>query len=305
MTASVSPSRELALAINRWVTAADGMNMVYDPHTVEQSAEEVMASPVRHGDCTEFTMVLLALLNRAGFQAYPIWVGRDLFGDEVQHFMVGVDVGGETLTFDPVYASFDPDYGVNPSHQTSLRAPMTTLLAWHWINRGNDLRDSNHFDAAEAAYRRAAMIDPANPHILLNQGVSRSGRAALALLSGDRTEARRWFQSAREDLSAALRLDPAFHQAYYAWGNLELDAGRSGVAVSYYRRAVSMAPNEPRYRCDLILALIRSDQRALARSELRYLEVHHSDFLADFLDQPDDDGRSTPRQRIEAALGSH
>lgn len=225
--------QEMALAVYDWVMGSGDLAVRYDPH-VETTAEELLASRQRQAACTGYAGLLIGLLGRRGLRATAVWVGVDLFGKEVQHFAVQVEVEGGTLLLDPAYASLNPRFGINPPHRALRPVSLLTLLGWHWINRGNDSRDLGDFRSADRFYDRAIGVDPQNPHAYLNRAILREREA------GGREGS--LLTLAREDLRLALRLDPRFYRAEYEWGNLEYDAGNFSQALVHYRLAYRLAP---------------------------------------------------------------
>lgn len=239
----------LARHIFEWVTDAGGLSLSVRHHLPERNFDETIAN--LGGDCTEFTKVLMTLLQRAGFEAFPVWVGEDLHGDRVQHIATGVRVGGRTVLLDPIYGAFDAQ------HRQTVRLSPREFLAWHWNNRALDQLNVSAA-AAQGLFQRALWIDPANPHILLNRG----------LLHRDR---RRDPAAARADFEAALRADPRFSEAHYELGNMEYDAGRYRDAATRYVQALALHSGDSRYRRNLILAQYRLGNLSEARRQLDLL----------------------------------
>jgi len=222
----------LARHIYDWVLDPSGLGIRTEVDLPELSADDAIHQ--RRADCSEFVKIFLTLFNRVGFSPFPVWVGRDLRGDSVQHFATGIEIAGSTFLIDPVYRTF------NASHPSYTRIGLREFLAWHWNNVALDRRESNP-SGALAAFERALEIDPRNPHIFLNRGIfySRQGDTA----------------GARADFERALTIDRRFHPAYYELGNLDFDAGRYSEATRNYRMAVRLAPHEADYQTNLSLAL--------------------------------------------------
>lgn len=242
-------NRALAEHIFAWVTDASGLNLSVRNNLAERNFDETLAN--LGGDCTEFTKVLMTLLQRVGFEAFPVWVGEDSRGDRVQHIATGISLGGRTVLLDPIYQAFDAQ------HRQTVRLSLREFLAWHWNNRALDAAPNSASTALDL-YQRALWVDPANPHILLNRG----------LLHRDR---RQDTTAARADFEAALGVDPRFAEAHYELGNMEYDAGRFREAVTRYSQALALNGTDSRYRRNLVLAEYRQGHLAEARRQLGLL----------------------------------
>ena len=245
----------LALAhhIFDWITDAQGLGLSVQNNLPERNFDESLAN--QGGDCTEFTKVLMTLLRRAGFEAFPVWVGEDSRGDRVQHIATGIRISGRTVLLDPIYGAFDAQ------HRQTQRLSPREFLAWHWNNRALDQQASSTA-TAQSLFQRALWIDPSNPHILLNRGIfHRDHRQDLA--------------SARADFEAALRADSRFAEAHYELGNLDYDAGRYQEAATHYTQALALFSGDPRYRRNLVLAQFHLGNRSEAR---RQLDILSQDF---------------------------
>ncbi|MCE9625370.1 MAG: tetratricopeptide repeat protein [Deltaproteobacteria bacterium] len=235
-------NRALAEHLFQWITDAQGLNLQVQTNPPERNFDETLANS--GGDCTEFTKVLLALMQRAGFTVYPVWVGVDSHGDSVQHIATGLSLGGSTYLLDPVYGAFDAQ------HRSTIRLSLREFLAWHWNNRALD-QQATSVATAEQYYGRALQIDPANPHILVNRGIFlRDQRQNTA--------------GARVDFEAALRVDARFSEAQYELGNIEYDAGRYSEAADRFRLAVTLRGTDSRYRRNLVLSLVQAGNRTEA-----------------------------------------
>jgi tetratricopeptide (TPR) repeat protein len=63
------------------------------------------------------------------------------------------------------------------------------------------------------------------------------------------------YPAAREDLERALSLDPNLYQAHYVLGNVLFKLSDTDGAITEYRRAIDLAPDQPRTYFQLALAL--------------------------------------------------
>jgi tetratricopeptide (TPR) repeat protein len=91
------------------------------------------------------------------------------------------------------------------------------------------------------------------------------------------------YDAARSDLEKAISIDPNSYQAHFLLGNVLLKQGRTDQAVSEYRRATELAPNQPRAYYQLALIFRdKSDEaseeqllsKALA-ADARYAPAHY------------------------------
>jgi len=242
-------NRALAEHIFQWVTDPQGLALSSQANPPERDFDQTLAAG--GGDCTEFTKVLLALLQRVGFNPYPVWVGVDLHGDRVNHIATGITLNGNTVLLDPIYQVFDP------SHRATTRLSLREFLAWHWNNRALDIQAAS-VPTALSLYQRAIQIDPANPHLWLNRGIFQR-------------DLRHDSVAARQDFQEALRLDSSFHEAHYELGNLDYDAGQYQDAARHYQQALAQYSGDSRYRRNLILSLIRMGDRLQARQHYQIL----------------------------------
>lgn len=239
----------LAQHIFDWITDPQGLALSVQNNLPERNFDDSLAH--QGGDCTEFTKVLMTLLKRAGFDAFPVWVGEDSRGDRVQHIATGIRLGTRTVLLDPIYGAFDAQ------HRQTVRLSSREFLAWHWNNRALD-QQSISTATAQSLFQRALWIDPSNPHILLNRGIfHRDHRQDTA--------------AARIDFEEALRVDSRFAEAHYELGNLDYDAGNYQEASRHYTQALALFSGDPRYRRNLVLAQFHLGNRSEARRQLDIL----------------------------------
>lgn len=98
------------------------------------------------------------------------------------------------------------------------------------FNLGNALRARGALADAEAAYARAAELDPRRAEIFVNLGATRSGL-------GQR-------EGAVDALRKAVALDPASARGWNNLGNALLAAGRGAESLEAFERAVALAPRD-------------------------------------------------------------
>lgn len=123
---------------------------------------------------------------------------------------------------------------------------------------GNLLRRVGRPDAALAYLERAVEHDPTAP------GARNDYGAALAALGRE--------DDAREQLGRALSLDPALVPAHLNLGTLDLRAGAAATALTRFRAAVEIAPDDPQARRLLVTALVLEGELAAG--------LAHADTLA-------------------------
>jgi Flp pilus assembly protein TadD len=76
------------------------------------------------------------------------------------------------------------------------------------------------------------------------------------------------FDAARRDLEDAIKFDPKLYQAHYLLGNVLQQVGDMDQAVTEYRIATSLAPDQPRTYYQLALALRAKQDEAGEESAL-------------------------------------
>jgi len=109
-------------------------------------------------------------------------------------------------------------------------------------------------DKAEAAFRKAAELDPMMPNAPYCLGM-------LSRYRGDSTAALKYFQE-------ALRLSPEDPDALYFIGTMLLSSGQMEASVDYFRRAIERNPYLLSAHYSLAQALIRLQERQEALSVL-------------------------------------
>jgi tetratricopeptide (TPR) repeat protein len=76
------------------------------------------------------------------------------------------------------------------------------------------------------------------------------------------------YDAARDDLQHALALDPNSYQAHFLLANALFKLGSVDQAISEYRVAIGLAPDQPRTYCQLALALKSKQDQAGAEEQL-------------------------------------
>jgi len=98
-------------------------------------------------------------------------------------------------------------------------------------NLGNVLRSAGRFEEAEASYRRALALHPADANARCNLGATLGLRGDLA--------------AAESECRRALELDPRHTGAYTNLGNVLKRQGRVRESIGAYRAAVAYDPTHP------------------------------------------------------------
>jgi len=76
------------------------------------------------------------------------------------------------------------------------------------------------------------------------------------------------YDAARDDLQHAIALDPNSYQAHFLLANALVKLGSVDQAISEYRLAIGLAPDQPRTYCQLALALNSKQDQAGAEEQL-------------------------------------
>ena len=115
----------------------------------------------------------------------------------------------------------------------SAQASLAALLerfpddARGWTALGGALEKSGKFDAAIAAFQRAARAEPAAPlHLHMGTLLRKLGR----------------FEPSACELRRAIALSPEAAPAWFALGVTEQDSGNHAAAIDAYRRALQLDP---------------------------------------------------------------
>jgi Flp pilus assembly protein TadD len=176
------------------------MNFVVDDHGLGMTYQEdatytvAQAYATRQANCLTFTLLVLALAEEAGLEAYPQEVGETLSWREVDgtiyrdnHINAGVRIGSHRYTIDPAAdLVFLPRPPVMVSHER--------LLAHYYNNVAVDRLQEGNMDAALRDMAVARKLDPGYATLWSNAGV-------MQLHAGD-------LAAAEHDYARALALDP-------------------------------------------------------------------------------------------------
>jgi tetratricopeptide (TPR) repeat protein len=130
------------------------------------------------------------------------------------------------------------------------------LAATHFLEGAElDDGDQRDLDAAAAAYRRAARLDPQLVPALVN----------LANIHYERDQ----LVEAEALYERAIRLDAECFEAYFNLGNIHHDLGRFAEAVSCYREALAINPMYPEAHFYLAVTLEKMSRSSEARPHWR------------------------------------
>lgn len=98
-----------------------------------------------------------------------------------------------------------------------------------WMAAGNDAFLTNDFARAEKCYEAALQIEPTNPDVINNLGMSLAGLTK--------------FDAAEAIFAKAADLHPTNAKIAYNRANSFRDAGRLNEAIDNYRRAIALEPS--------------------------------------------------------------
>jgi tetratricopeptide (TPR) repeat protein len=76
------------------------------------------------------------------------------------------------------------------------------------------------------------------------------------------------YDAARDDLQHAIALDPNSYQAHFLLANALVKLGNVDQAITEYRLAIGLSPEQPRTYCQLALALQSKQDQAAAEEQL-------------------------------------
>ena len=156
--------------------------------------------------------------------------------------------------------SLEPRGTVVP-HRTAERerliATASQALATKYFLEGAELDDGpeRNLEGAAAAYRRAALFDPALVPAIVNL-------ANIYYVRDQLVEAEALYEK-------AARIDPDCFEAYFNLGNIHHDLGRFGEAVEAYSEALSINPSYPEAHFYLAVTLEKLGRSAEARIHWR------------------------------------
>jgi tetratricopeptide (TPR) repeat protein len=238
---------------------AVGENLAYDPEEnstqFKRTAEQLFADKTL-GGCSEFALAELAMFRAMGYPARLVltvnakWIARykeNRLAVPNGHGLIEVYVKGRWLLADPTdFVIYAPCPGPNlPGNEMALARALD-----FWDAGLTDVDQANDFLYAAAKAKRTAYAKPGclvlgkasfdYPKAFLNLGRVFVGK-------GDHAVGLRL-------LRKAASLAPDWLPANLELADCLLAVSRPGEAAQYYRKALSLAPDDPRALQGLTLA---------------------------------------------------
>jgi Tfp pilus assembly protein PilF len=212
------------------------MNFIVDEHGLGMTYQEdatytvAQAYATRKANCLTFTLLVIALANEAGLEAYPQEVGETLSWREVDgtiyrdnHINAGVRIGTHRFTVDPAAdLVFLPRAPVVVSHER--------LLAHYYNNVAVDRLQQRNLDAAQRDMAVALQLDPGYAALWSNAGV-------MYLHNGDS-------KAAADAYSRALALNPSDASALFNMVQL-LHSQASPREIEFRQRLSRVEQRDP------------------------------------------------------------
>lgn len=175
---------EKARGVRKLITDKGTLKIRYDDNGREDTA--LKALEIGAGQCTEQANILFALLERAGYAPYYVFV--DLAREEVpliepylderrlkeKHVCLGVDIGGQTYLLDPM---FPPLINERVPYKHYMPLGLRQYLSMEYVN----YHDPKSLDDS-------LLLDPMNPVAHLNRSINMYGDSRLTEAIGDLAE---------------------------------------------------------------------------------------------------------------------
>ncbi|GAA3933441.1 tetratricopeptide repeat protein [Luteimonas lutimaris] len=280
------PQLDRVRRLFEFMVAEDGLGLHYQ----EQPTYDISGSHAqRKVNCLSFTMMFIALARSVGINAYA-QASQDALAIRVvddtvfraKHVKAGVDIEGTQYTVDVGWRSV-------VAERRPRRIPDAQLVALLYNNNAVERLQHGDHAAASAQIATALALDPDSATIWSNAGVihARSGRrdaaeqaylhaleldrdhigalgnlVGLYRTAGEAALAHRYDQR----LQRAQASDP-FSQFLMAQDLMRL--GAYDVAVSHYRRAIRLLPNQPEFHRSVAEAYRKLGNDWAARRALR------------------------------------
>lgn len=268
-----------------------GLAIQYRDEATQTVAEAYFS---RQANCVTYTMLFLALAERAGLEAYPqeieetlAWQQRDGIVYRTNHVNAGLRIGTRRYTVD---VGGDFVMSRHPAHRISMQR----LLAQYYNNRAAVLMTERRMSSALAHARVALELDSTYPITWSNTGVLRlhdgdlpgalrdyetaleldpDNAPALFNLVGlyQRTGERERQRFYQRRLDKVRQVDP-FHQ--FLMAEEYERQGNASLAIRHYQRAIRLHGGEHRFHYGLARAyLLLDDRRAAARAMQKALAL--------------------------------
>src|SRR6266480_2182711 len=111
------------------------------------------------------------------------------------------------------------------------------------MQRGIELAQQKHFDAAVAEFTKAIEANPKDPRGYANRGTAYRQAARAAVAAGDQEGASTRYQSAMADFSKAVEVAPKDASAYLERGETEVELKQYDAAVNDLNKALELKPD--------------------------------------------------------------
>src|SRR6266568_6445601 len=112
------------------------------------------------------------------------------------------------------------------------------------MQRGIELAQQKHFDAAVAEFTKAIEANPKDARGYANRGTAYRQGARTAVAAGDSEGASTRYQSALADFSKYVELAPKDAAAYIEHGETQVELKQYDTAVADLNKALELKPND-------------------------------------------------------------
>ncbi len=112
------------------------------------------------------------------------------------------------------------------------------------MQRGIDLAQQQHYDAAVAEFTKAIEANPKDPRGYMNRGTAYRQGARAAEAAGDGAGAATRYTAAVTDFSKEIQLAPKDASGYLERGQTELMQNQFDAALADLEKAVQLKPDE-------------------------------------------------------------
>src|SRR6266568_7018918 len=112
------------------------------------------------------------------------------------------------------------------------------------IQRGIELAQEKHFDAAADEFGKAIQQNPKDPRGYANRGTAYRQGARTAIAAGDSEGASTRYQAALADFAKYIELAPKDASGYLDRGQTEYELKQYDTAVADLNKALELKPND-------------------------------------------------------------
>src|SRR6266568_812217 len=146
------------------------------------------------------------------------------------------------------------------------------------MQRGIELAQQKHFDAAVAEFTKAIEGNPKDARGYANRGTAYRQAARAAVAAGDQEGASTRYQSAMADFAKYIELAPKDASAYLERGETEIELKQYDAALADLNKALELKPDD----------LTANKFRGFAELGLSQWDKAVADFAAVIQKKPDD-----------------